>query len=268
MLSRLRKEKLNYQPLKRCFFKLNFFGIMVKNILFGLTALLFLNFNTVSAQLNIIAENTTNAVPTPSNAIIATKNYMGVTLVGFQSKADKRAQRIEQAAKAEVVMPSTAHPIIIGANKLSEVVSILQEKYAAMLDILPVSLSNATLLENIDEWYGTRYRYGGTTKSGIDCSAFTRTMFKAVWGVELPRTAREQYGECRRISGTELNEGDLVFFNTTGGVSHVGIYLRNNKFIHASSSRGITISDIFDPYYSARFIGGGRIEKPDYMVKL
>jgi lipoprotein Spr len=76
----------------------------------------------------------------------------------------------------------------------------------------------------------------------------------------LPRTAREQYKASERISRTELKEGDLVFFNTRGGVSHVGIYLQNNKFIHASVSNGVVVSDMFDAYYLKRYVGAGRME--------
>ena len=65
----------------------------------------------------------------------------------------------------------------------------------------------------------------------------------------------------RRISRTDLKEGDLLFFNTTGGISHVGIYLQNNKFVHASASQGVTVSDMFDPYYLRRFIGAGRVDE-------
>lgn len=93
-------------------------------------------------------------------------------------------------------------------------------------------------------------------------------MFSSVYNIDLPRTAREQYDDVRRISATELQEGDLVFFNTRGGVSHVGIYLRNNKFVHSSSSKGVTISDLYEPYYMSRFISGGRIYKhDDYVAK-
>ena len=116
------------------------------------------------------------------------------------------------------------------------------------------------MLESVDEWYGTRYRLGGTTKSGIDCSAFVQACFLAAFGITLPRTAREQYKATKRISRTELKEGDLVFFNTRGGVSHVGIYLQNNKFIHASTSQGVVVSDMFDAYYLKRYVGAGRMD--------
>src|SRR5215218_5931046 len=100
---------------------------------------------------------------------------------------------------------------------------------------------------------------GGTTKTRIDCSALMQIFFTALYGVALPRTAREQFNLSRKISRTELREGDLVFFNTTGGISHVGMYLQNNKFIHASSS-GVAISDLFDDYWMRRFRGVGRID--------
>lgn len=138
----------------------------------------------------------------------------------------------------------------------------IQLKYAILLNTEVEQLQDNPLLEYIDEWYGTRYRYGGTTKKGIDCSAFTQAIYTAAFAVSLPRTARDQYRNSRIISATEMKTGDLVFFNTTGGISHVGIYLQNNKFVHASSAYGVTISDMFDPYYLRRFIGVGRIEKP------
>ena len=92
-------------------------------------------------------------------------------------------------------------------------------------------------------------------------------MMSDVYGFTLPRTAREQFKEGHRVSKTELKQGDLVFFNTTGGISHVGIYLQNNKFVHASTSFGVTISDLFDPYYLGRFLGVGRMDKPGVKAK-
>jgi murein DD-endopeptidase / murein LD-carboxypeptidase len=138
--------------------------------------------------------------------------------------------------------------------------SKIQIKYALLLDTEVEQLQNASLYAGIDEWLGTRYRLGGTTKDGIDCSAFVQILYITQFGINIPRTAREQYDATDRISRTELKEGDLVFFNTQGGVSHVGLYLQNNKFVHASSS-GVTISDLFEPYWERRFIGVGRYEK-------
>jgi lipoprotein Spr len=143
----------------------------------------------------------------------------------------------------------------------------IQVKYATLLETLPSAISDLNLFESIDEWYGTPYRYGGTTKKGIDCSAFVRATLKSAFGYELPRTAREQYYASIRISPTELKEGDLLFFNTRGGISHVGIYLKNNKFVHSSSSKGVTISDLFDSYYLSHLIGCGRIIQSNFVAK-
>ncbi len=139
--------------------------------------------------------------------------------------------------------------------------SPLLTKYAALLNTETDQIENMELLESVEEWYGTPYLYGGATKNGIDCSAFVQAVYTAAYAITVPRTAREQYRASRIISAIDLKEGDLLFFNTTGGISHVGIYLCNNKFVHASSSQGVVISDIFDNYYLKRYIGAGRIEK-------
>jgi cell wall-associated NlpC family hydrolase len=129
------------------------------------------------------------------------------------------------------------------------------KKQDAIEEILAVRNSR------MDEWYGVRYRTGGNTKSGVDCSGFTVAVYAAMYGFALPRVSREQYRTSRKISTTELEEGDLVFFNTNGrGVSHVGVYLGNNKFIHASVSRGVMVNDLFEPYYLKRYIGAGRFD--------
>jgi lipoprotein Spr len=180
----------------------------------------------------------------------------------------------ESSNNAKVVAGKTSGRQSAGINNYPnsrsssvEKASDIQLKYAVLLNTEVELLQDNRLLEHVDEWYGTRYRYGGTTKSGIDCSAFVQAVYLSAFALSLPRTARDQYRNSRIISATEMKTGDLVFFNTTGGISHVGIYLQNNKFIHASTSHGVTISDMFDPYYLRRFIGIGRIEKPEAKIK-
>jgi lipoprotein Spr len=88
-----------------------------------------------------------------------------------------------------------------------------------------------------------------------------QVLFSSVYGISIPRTAREQFQFSNKISKEDLKEGDLVFFNTTGGVSHVGLYIQNNKFVHASTSGGVTISDLDEDYWSRKMIGVRRIEE-------
>jgi len=136
--------------------------------------------------------------------------------------------------------------------------SALQFKYAVLMNQNVEDLWNVELLQFIDDWYGTKYRYGGNSREGIDCSAFTCQLTLSMFNKTLPRTSRDQYDQCQHIPTDQLQTGDLVFFNTRGGVSHVGIYLLNNKFVHASTSAGVTISDLNDDYYKKRFLGAGR----------
>ncbi len=142
-----------------------------------------------------------------------------------------------------------------------EKATALQFKYALLLDVEVEMVKNMNLFKMIDDWYGVRYVFGGTGKSGIDCSALMQVFFTALYGASLPRTAKQQFDFSRRISRTELREGDLVFFNTRGGISHVGMYLSNNKFVHASTT-GVVISSLYDEYYANRFVGVGRVDVP------
>jgi len=119
------------------------------------------------------------------------------------------------------------------------------------------------MLMEIIKYLGVPYKYGGTTKSGIDCSAFTQTVYKDVFKIKLERSARLQYTQGEVIEkGDELKYGDLVFFNTRKRVKpgHVGIYIGDNLFAHASSTKGVTISAIDYDYYSRTFMGARRFE--------
>ncbi|WP_170971056.1 C40 family peptidase [Ilyomonas limi] len=143
-----------------------------------------------------------------------------------------------------------------------EKATALQFKYAIMLDASVEKLTDTLLLQNIDHWYGTQYCMGGSTEDCIDCSAFTQIMMRDVYKVDIPRTARAQYDNSDRIAVEDLQEGDLVFFQTVGrDISHVGIYLTNNKFVHAATSNGVMVSDLNDIYWRPRFKGAGRVLK-------
>ncbi|MDT3429015.1 cell wall-associated NlpC family hydrolase [Paenibacillus forsythiae] len=110
---------------------------------------------------------------------------------------------------------------------------------------------------------GTKYVSGGITTNGFDCSGFTMYVFDKI-GINLPHQSGSQYKMGKTISRSDLRSGDLVFFNTSGrGVSHVGIYVGDGKFAHASSSKGVTISSLSDSYYVNRYVGAKRVMSSD-----
>ncbi len=150
-------------------------------------------------------------------------------------------------------------PIISGDIERA---NLLQLKYSPIINVPVTQLVNIMLLEQIDKWWGTKYCIGGNGETCIDCSGFTHMMMKDVYNVNILRTAQEQYNQSQRIEQEDLREGDLVFFgHSYKSISHVGIYLQNNKFVHASTSVGVTITDLNDKYWNPKFRGGGRISQ-------
>ncbi len=114
------------------------------------------------------------------------------------------------------------------------------------------------LTQHAMRFLGVPYVFGGTSAGGFDCSGYVQHVF-AMLGVHLPRTADAQYDAGHRIVGS-MSPGDLVFFSTyTAGVSHVGIYLGADRFVHASSSMGVTVSSLHDSYWASRYVGAKRI---------
>jgi cell wall-associated NlpC family hydrolase len=125
--------------------------------------------------------------------------------------------------------------------------------------------SKEKMLMEIIRFLNTPYQYGGNSKQGIDCSAFTQTVFKNSLSYNLNRSARGQYKQGKNVSNMEnLQFGDLIFFNTQTSVrpGHVGIYIGDKLFAHASTKKGVTVSSLTHTYYQNRFMGGRRIE-PD-----
>ena len=113
-------------------------------------------------------------------------------------------------------------------------------------------------------WIGTPYRYGGTTKKGVDCSGLTMSIYRTVYKKKLSRNSEEQRDkDCQRVLKRNLREGDLVFFHNgkkKRRASHVGIYLKDGRFIHASTSVGVVVSSLNERYYSSHWLQGGRVK--------
>lgn len=229
----------------------NLFIYVVLAVFFSTTT------NITEAQTNINIEKLNQR----SSPKISLKFIDGIEFSPEMSVAPAEAATENIAPAKTTKVPEKK---IIASSSAIEKCETWQFKYAMMMDMEVESITNNTLYSFIDDWWATRYRYGGTTRAGIDCSAFTGKLLKDVYNITVPRTAREQYAVANRIVFRDhLREGDLVFFNTRGGVSHVGVYLGNNYFVHSSVHDGVTISSLTDPYYDKKFISGGRLYSPD-----
>ncbi|MDY5968834.1 MAG: NlpC/P60 family protein [Bacteroidales bacterium] len=175
-----------------------------------------------------------------------------------------------QAVKKFMSQDLEDEDFIIGqlyADELVEEVPIVPPREANRANVVSTSRSGIELIEKdnaklyaaIDAWYGTPYQYGGCSKSGIDCSCFVDEIFKTVYGIKLHRVAADIQKDVRLIGRNQLKEGDVVFFtNSNGKVSHVGIYLKEDMFVHASTSRGVMVSKLSNTYWNAHFYKGGR----------
>ena len=121
------------------------------------------------------------------------------------------------------------------------------------------------MIDRALSWIGVRYRFGGQDeKRGFDCAGLVRRVY-ATMAVDLPRTAAAQFRVGCSVSRDELQPGDLVFFRNTykRGISHVGIYIGEGRFVHAASRRRSVVVDLLDtPYFRTRFAGGRHIERP------
>jgi len=123
-----------------------------------------------------------------------------------------------------------------------------------------INLAADALRQHFADWQGTRYKLGGISHDGVDCSGFTQLTYREVFGIDLPRTVKEQLKTGARIAGTDLQPGDLLFFKVGRAQRHVGIYLQKNLFMHASQSRGVVISTLNNAYWRKRLWQAHRVQ--------
>lgn len=114
------------------------------------------------------------------------------------------------------------------------------------------------LIEEAQKYIGSPYCYGGSGADCIDCSGLVQIVYSSI-GLSMPRTASDQYLICKKIDETNVKAGDLVFFGSKNVISHVGIFVGDNQIIHASSSKGVILQSLDDPYLSSKFNSYGRI---------
>lgn len=155
---------------------------------------------------------------------------------------------------------STTHPPTSGEPATSSVAS-LQAKYSALLNVSKNDIQTIPLYALIDEWYGTAYKYGGCNKSGIDCSNFAAIIYQEIYKKTIKGSSASIYNQCIPVNKSELKEGDLLFFKINKQtISHIGVYLQNNKFVHATTQKGVMINDLNEPYYLNYFYKAGRVK--------
>jgi cell wall-associated NlpC family hydrolase len=115
------------------------------------------------------------------------------------------------------------------------------------------------ILEHYGEWEGVRYKFGGNSRNGIDCSAYMQRVFKDGFSFSLPRTSHEQIKLGSRVAKDDLIPGDLVFFKTSEQERHVGVYVGDGKFLHASVKVGVTVSELDNQYWKTKYDQARRI---------
>ena len=217
-----------------------------------------------TAQLKAKSKRTLPAV-----IAVPESNNESIEAIEFLDNISVKPGRVYMKKASDAL---EAEPVLVrseASNKMPdnltdvEKANWLQLKYSIQMDIAVEEIQNIPLLQKIDEWWGTPYALGGSSKRGVDCSYFTLDVMNAIYNTNLKRTAAEQYTQSEKIDWSDLKEGDLIFFKTDGSrsISHVGIYMTNNKFAHASTSQGVTISDLSEPYWQKRLYSLGRVLK-------
>lgn len=134
------------------------------------------------------------------------------------------------------------------------------QRYSRILGVRLNGTEEKSLIMAISQWLGVPYRFGGCTKAGVDCSCFVKAVYKTAYDIRLRRTSVNIYHSLLPVGDEDLRFGDILSFKIRGNrISHVGIYLKDHKFVHASRTHGVTVSDLRKSYYKKRFYAAGRV---------
>ena len=167
--------------------------------------------------------------------------------------------KVETDAALEKSVPNPSDSVTVAAKKTQPAKSNPKPVQVAESPQQQVSRSDSSaLVQNARSLVGVPYVFGGTSRSGFDCSGYTQYVFKGS-GISMPRTASEQFSVGSSVNRAQLQSGDLVFFSTYApGASHVGIYIGGGSFVHASNS-GVRTSSLSESYYASRYLGARRV---------
>ncbi|MFD1769617.1 C40 family peptidase [Sphingobacterium suaedae] len=137
--------------------------------------------------------------------------------------------------------------------------NLAKEYFSQIMGVASNAMANTKLYQFVYEWLGTPYRLGGDSKRGIDCSKFSLAVYENVFNTTIGYNSRNQYANVKPIRKNDLEPGDLVFFKIRSRhITHVGVYLGDDKFAHASSSRGVMVSNLNEAYWKRYYYNGGR----------
>ncbi len=186
-------------------------------------------------------------------AKLAAKSQTLNSLVLAEQEKRARKQKGNSVAKASPKTKSTSVAKVRNASKKKEAQRVAAKN-------TPPKYTSLEALANT--WIGTRYKMGGTTKKGIDCSGYVMVIYKELYNIDVPHNAATIFKDPRgkNVSRGDLREGDLVFFGDFWGISHIGIYLSGDRFTHASTSKGVMISPMNDKYWSPKYKGARRFK--------
>jgi lipoprotein Spr len=160
--------------------------------------------------------------------------------------------------ETKTVRPQSSSKPVAAPSKPS---SADDDDWQRALGVTPRQFRESRLYSFIGEWYGTPYKYGGCIKSGVDCSCFASLLSEKVYNRHLPRSANDMYLQADKFGIDDAREGDLLFFRINSKtVTHVGIYLGRKMFVHASTSRGVSVSSLDEAYYRKYFFCAGRVK--------
>lgn len=146
------------------------------------------------------------------------------------------------------------------AAKIEDPDNLATEYFSQIMGVALSATSNLKLYQFVYDWIGTPYRLGGVSKNGVDCSGFAFELYNKVFSTLIGSNSRNIFSMVNPINKDQLKEGDLVFFKIgSRSITHVGVYMGNNKFAHASSSKGVMISDLDESYWRRYYYKGGRL---------
>lgn len=184
--------------------------------------------------------------------------YMSLVLLAASCKSKKP---VAVTHPVKQTMETVEKPVTHEEKKEPKSEEIEIRKPAEEIKIETKNISDKTLVNFISDWYGVTYRYGGADKHGIDCSHFAARLYADVYNKKIAGAANTIEPLTSAVKTEDMQVGDLVFFKIQQNkVSHVGVYIGNNKFVHASTKLGVIISDLNEPYYKKYFYKAGKLK--------